>query len=81
MARFRPYVLPAALILGLLLHSYCAQLSFLVPFVIFSILLLTFTAVDLRRLKLTMLDVWLMLFQVFNRHNRDLRFIYAIQII
>jgi BASS family bile acid:Na+ symporter len=64
MARFRPYVLPAALILGLLLHSYCAQLSFLVPFVIFSILLLTFTAVDLRRLKLTMLDVWLMLFQV-----------------
>ena len=64
MARFRPYVLPAALILGLLLHGYCAQFSFLVPFVIFSILLLTFTAVDLRRLKLTMLDVWLMLFQV-----------------
>ena len=64
MARFRPYVLPAALLLGLLLHRWCAALSFLVPFVIFAILLLTFTAVDLRRLKLTMLDVWLMLFQV-----------------
>ncbi|MBQ8704353.1 MAG: transporter [Bacteroidales bacterium] len=47
-----------------MLHSFCARLSVLVPFIIFAILLLTFTAVDLRRLKLTMLDVWLMLFQV-----------------
>jgi BASS family bile acid:Na+ symporter len=38
--------------------------SFLVPFIIFSILLLTFTAVDLRKLRLTLLDLWLMLFQV-----------------
>lgn len=64
MQRFRPYVLPVAIVLGLLLHSFCARLSVLVPFIIFAILLLTFTAVDLRRLKLTMLDVWLMLFQV-----------------
>ena len=64
MQRFRPYVLPAAIVLGLLLHSYCAQLSFLVPYVIFSILLLTFTAVDLRRLRMRLLDLWLMMFQV-----------------
>ena len=64
MQRFRPYVLPAAIVLGLLLHSFCARLSFLVPYIIFSILLLTFTAVDLRRLRMRMLDVWLMLFQV-----------------
>lgn len=64
MQRLRPYVLPIAIVLGLLLHSWCAALSFLVPFIIFSILLLTFSAVDLRKLRVTTLDVWLMIFQV-----------------
>lgn len=64
MQRFRPYVLPVALLLGLLLHRWCAEFAFLVPYIIFCILLLTFTAVDLRRLRINMLDVWLMLFQV-----------------
>lgn len=64
MQRLRSYVLPIAIVLGLLLHRWCALFSFLVPVIIFLILLLTFSAVDLRRLKMTMLDVWLMLFQV-----------------
>ncbi len=64
MQKFRPYVLPVAIVLGLLLHRWCAMFSFLVPYIIFSILLLTFTAVDLRKLRMTMLDVWLMLFQI-----------------
>ena len=64
MQKFRPYVLPIAIVLGLLLHRWCAMFSFLVPYIIFSILLLTFTAVDLRKLRMTMLDVWLMVFQV-----------------
>ena len=64
MQRFRPYVLPVAIVLGLLLHRWCAMFSFLVPFIIFCILLLTFTAVDLRRLRMTMLDLWLILFQI-----------------
>ena len=64
MQRFRPYVLPAAIVLGLLLHTVCARLSFLVPYIIFCILLLTFTAVDLRKLRFTWLDLWLMLFQI-----------------
>ena len=64
MQRFRPYVLPVAIILGLLLHRWCAMFSFLVPYIIFTILLLTFSAVDLRRLKFSPLDLWLMLFQI-----------------
>ena len=64
MQRFRPYVLPVAIVLGLLLHRWCAMFSFLVPYIIFCILLLTFSAVDLRRLKFRLLDLWLMLFQV-----------------
>ena len=64
MQKFRPYVLPAAIVLGLLLHRWCAMFAFLVPYIIFSILLLTFTAVDLRKLRLQALDWWLMLFQI-----------------
>ena len=64
MSRYRQYVLPVAILLGLLLHRWCAMFSFIVPFLIFCILLLTFTAVDLRRLRMTMLDLWLILFQI-----------------
>ena len=64
MQKYRSYVLPAALVLGLLLHRWCAVLNFLVPYLIFSILLLTFCAVDIRRLRMSRLDVWLMLFQI-----------------
>ena len=42
--KMRQYVLPIAIILGLLLHEYCAAFSVVVPYVIFTIILLTFTA-------------------------------------
>lgn len=56
-------MLPAALLLGTLLHRWCAALSGAVPFIIFCILLLTFCAADLRRLRLSWLDAWLVFFQ------------------
>ena len=64
MNKLKSYILPLAIVLGLLLHSWCTALSFLVPFIIFAILLLTFSAVDIRSLRLTWLCVWLMLFQL-----------------
>ncbi len=64
MQKLRPYVLPLAILLGLLFHSWCHTCAFLVPYIIFTILLLTFSAVDLRSLRLNRLDIWLMLFQV-----------------
>ncbi len=64
MKKYRSYVLPVAIVLGLLLHRWCAMFSFLVPYIIFCILLLTFCSVDLRRLRMSTLDVWLMLFQL-----------------
>ena len=64
MQKYRSYILPAAIILGLLLHKYCAMFSFLVPYIIFSILLLTFSAVDIKKLRMSRLDIWLMLFQI-----------------
>ncbi len=64
MDKFRSFVLPVAIVLGLLLHKYCAMFTPYVPILIFAILLLNFAAVDVRKLKVTMLDVWLMLFQI-----------------
>lgn len=64
MQKYRSYVLPVAIVLGLALHKWCALFSFLVPYIIFSILLLTFSAVDIKKLRMSWLDVWLMTFQI-----------------
>ena len=64
MAKFKQYVLPLAIILGLLLHKWCAYFAFLAPILIFTILLLTFSAVDIRKLRLTLFDVELMAYQI-----------------
>ena len=64
MQKVKRYVLPIAIVLGLLLHEYCAALSVVVPYIIFTILLLTFTAVDVRKLRFKPLFIWIILFQV-----------------
>lgn len=64
MSKYRSYVLPTAIVLGLFLHKWCAIFAPLVPYFIFIILLLNFTAVDIRKLKITKLCVLIMLFQM-----------------
>ncbi len=64
MAKFKQYVLPVAIVLGFLLHDHCVSLSFLVPILIFSILLLSFVAVDIRHLRPTMFDLGLIVYQI-----------------
>ena len=64
MKKIKSYVLPIAIVMGLLLHEYCAALSGVVPYIIFTIILLTFTAVDIRKLRFHPMFVWLLLFQV-----------------
>ena len=64
MQKVKRYVLPIAIVLGLLLHEYCAAFSVVVPYIIFTIILLTFTAVDIRKLRFKPLFIWIILFQV-----------------
>ncbi|MBR5377853.1 MAG: transporter [Bacteroidales bacterium] len=64
MQKIKSYVLPIAIILGLLLHNTCAAFSVVVPYIIFTILLLTFTAVDILKLRFKPLFIWIILFQV-----------------
>lgn len=48
MHRIRPYVLPIAIVLGLLFHTWCGLIRIIVPYLVFSILLLNFAAVDVK---------------------------------
>ena len=64
MQKYRSYVLPVAILLALIFHSTSAQISFLVPWFIFTILTLNFVTVDLRHLRFSMLHFWLILFQL-----------------
>ena len=64
MQKIKSYVLPIAIVLGLLLHEYCAKFSVVVPYIIFTILLLTFTAADIKKLRFSPLFIWIILFQV-----------------
>ena len=64
MHKLRPYVLPFAILAGLLFHSQLVHVRELTPYLIFTILLLNNVAVDMKKLRLTMLDVWIMLFQI-----------------
>lgn len=59
-SKVKPFVLPGAIVLGLLLHEFCKMLTFIVPYLIFSILLLTFATTDLCRMRVKKLDIWLM---------------------
>ena len=63
----RSLILPVAIIFGLLFHQWCNTLVLIVPYLIFSILLLNFTAVDIRKLrlmKMTGMNISLLLFQI-----------------
>ena len=64
MHKLRPFVLPFAILAGLLFHSQLVQVRELTPYLIFTILLLNYVAVDMKKLRLTMLDFWIMLFQI-----------------
>lgn len=64
MQKIKSYVLPIAIVLGLLLHDYCAAFSVAVPYIIFTILLLTFSAVDIKKLRFKPMFIWIILFQV-----------------
>lgn len=63
MRKYKSFVLPVALVAGYFLRTICAVLSVAVPYVIFCILLLTFSGVRLSRLRPSVLDLYLVIFQ------------------
>ena len=64
MQKFRSFVLPIAIVVGLLFHHYLAMVKPIVPFLIFSILFLNFSSVDVRSLRVRPMHGWLLAFQI-----------------
>ena len=64
MSRFRSYILPIAIILGLIFHGFCGKYAYLAPYFVFAILILNFVAIDLRKLHISKLNYIIMSFQV-----------------
>ncbi len=63
----RSLILPLAVLFGFLCHQWCTTLVVFVPYLIFTILLLNFTAVEIRKLQLlhmTGMNIALLLFQI-----------------
>ena len=65
MNKLRSYVLPFAIVMGILFHRPLTLVKDCTPYIIFSILLLNNVAVDMKKLRLTRLDWWVALFQIF----------------
>lgn len=63
MQRYKSFVLPVALVAGYFLRELCAVLSVTVPYVIFVILVFTFSGVKLASLRPNKLDLFLAVFQ------------------
>lgn len=64
MIKLKSYVLPFAILMGILFHHWLTMLKDVTPYIIFTILLLNNVAVDVKKLRLTRLDWWIASFQI-----------------
>ena len=64
MKALRSYILPIAIVAALLLRNLCKVIAPLAPVLIFCILLLNFSAINIKQLRLRIIDLWLVLFQL-----------------
>jgi BASS family bile acid:Na+ symporter len=63
MQKYRSLVLPVAIVAGLFFHHWLAMMRPVVPFLLFFILFLNFSAVEIRKLRLSPMHGWMLLFQ------------------
>ena len=64
MQRFKSWILPIAIVLGLFFHEYIVVLQPALPYLIFMMLFISFNSLDVREMRFTMFDFWLLLFQL-----------------
>lgn len=62
--RLKPWMLPAAMVSGLLFHNYISYVAFLTPYLIFVMLFITFCRVNVREFRLSAMIGWLLSMQV-----------------
>lgn len=64
MQRYKSWILPIAILLGIFFHEQIAVLQPALPYLIFVMLFFSFNALDVKKMRITMFDVWLLLFQL-----------------
>lgn len=64
MQRFKSWILPIAVVLGIFFHEYIIVLEDALPYFIFLMLYFSFNALDVKTMRFTMFDFWLLLFQL-----------------
>lgn len=64
MQKIRDFALPVAIVLGFLFHGFFATLNVITPYLIFVMLFFTLTSVNVRHMRLSMLHVWILAFQL-----------------
>lgn len=62
--RIKSYMMPVAMITGIVLHSYVSMLAFLIPYLIFTMLLFTYTKLSLTNIRFSKMHLWLIAVQV-----------------
>lgn len=64
MQRYKSWILPIAIILGIFFHQYIVVLKDALPYFIFLMLYFSFNSLDVKTMRFTMFDFWLLLFQL-----------------
>lgn len=64
MQRLKSWILPIAIVLGFFFHGTIVVLQPLLPYLIFCMLYFSFNALDVKTMRFTMFDFWLLLFQL-----------------
>lgn len=64
MQKYRSLILPLAIVLGIFFHEHIVILQPALPYCIFLMLYFSFNALDVKRMRFTKFDLWLLLFQL-----------------
>lgn len=64
MQRYKSWILPIAILLGIFFHDQIVVLQPALPYFIFLMLFFSFNSLDVKKMRFTMFDCWLLLFQL-----------------
>lgn len=64
MQRLKSWILPIAIVLGVFFHDYIVVLQPALPYLIFIMLYFSFNSLDVKTMRFTGFDFWLLLFQL-----------------
>jgi BASS family bile acid:Na+ symporter len=64
LAKLKSYMMPIAMLIGIVFYPIIRHLNFVTPYLIFTMLLFTFVKISLKEIRFSMAHVWLLLFQI-----------------